>query len=106
MVHTEANPSFAARVESRAQSLFIALLVAFSLLTFGQLLSINRELGALSANVATLTELARDHTAQLRELDHRMTSIETRMTSIETRMTSIESALKALTEAVNRIAPK
>lgn len=95
----EGGPSFTTRVEVRAQSVLLALLVAFGILTFGQLLSINRELGALSANVATLTELARDHAAQLRELDHRMTAM-------ETRMTAIENQLKALTEAVNRIAPK
>jgi hypothetical protein len=86
------DTSFATRVEVRAQSLFLAAIVAFGILAFGQLMSINRELGALSATSATLVEQGRDHGNQLRDLDHRTAAVETQ--------------LKALTEAVNRIAPK
>jgi chromosome segregation ATPase len=87
------SPAFTTRVEVRAQSLFLAVLVGGALVASSQLLSINRELGALNANVATLTELAREHGNQLRDLDRRMTSL--------------EASVKALTEAVNRLnAPK
>jgi hypothetical protein len=85
------NTAFTTRVEVRAQSLFLAALVAGAVLTFTQLFSINRELGAIGANVATLTEQGRDHTAQLRDLDHRMTAIETQ--------------LKLLNDAIARLAP-
>lgn len=91
------------RVEVRAQSFVITFLAAAMTGSLLQMAAISRQLsdmngafsrdiGSLSANVATLTELARDHTDQLRDLDRRLTSIETH--------------LAALTEAVNRIAPK
>jgi hypothetical protein len=86
------DTSFATRVEVRAQSLFLAALVAFGVLAFSLLMSINRELGALSATSALLVEQGRDHGNQLRSLNDRMTSLETQ--------------IHALTEAVNRIAPK
>jgi hypothetical protein len=85
------SPAFTTRVEVRAQSLFLAVLVGGALVASSQLLGINRELGALNANVATLTELACDHGNQLRDLDRRMTSL--------------DASVKALTDAVARIAP-
>jgi hypothetical protein len=48
------DTSFATRVEVRAQSLFLAAIVAFGILAFGQLMSINRELGALNARMALI----------------------------------------------------
>lgn len=48
------DSSFATRVEVRAQSLFLAALVAFGVLAFAQLMSINRELGALNARMALI----------------------------------------------------
>lgn len=63
MVHNENTPSFATHVEVRLHSMFLATLVAFGILMFWQLMSINRELGAMSAHMAeaerqirTLTE--------------------------------------------------
>jgi len=99
---TTDNTAFTTRVEVRAQSMFLAFLVVAQVGMWWQVINLthvigdvnaglNRDVGSLSANVATLTELARDHTSQLRDLDHRMTAIETQ--------------LRALTDAVTRLAP-
>lgn len=83
---------------ARAQALVPALIIAAAVGMVWQMFTMNHALGALEANTATLMQQAREHSTQLRDLDHRMGSLEARMGGIETGLT-------ALAETVNRIAP-
>ena len=95
------DSSFATRVEVRAQSLFLAFLVVAQAGMWWQITNLantigdvngslsrdmgnmnatlSRDVGALTANSATLIEMARDHGNQLRSLNDRMASLETRI---------------------------
>lgn len=83
---------------ARAQALVPAIITAAAIGMVWQMFAMNHAIGALDANTATLMQQAREHSTQLRDLDHRMASIETHMGDIETGLT-------ALAETVNRIAP-
>lgn len=87
---TSLNPtsSFAAK----AQALVPALVTAAAIGMVWQMFAMYHALGALEANTATLIEQGRDHSTQLRDLDHRMGSM--------------EGQLQALTEAVNKLVAK
>jgi hypothetical protein len=80
--------SFAAK----AQSLVPALVTAAAIGMVWQMFSMNHAIGALEANSATLIEMAREHSAQLRDLDHRMTGI--------------EAQLQGLTASIGKLVPK
>lgn len=86
-------------VDARAQALVPALITAAAIGMVWQMFDMNHAIGALEANTATLAEQGREHSAQLRDLDHRMASLEARMGGIETQ-------IKALVEAVNKLGPK
>jgi hypothetical protein len=84
---------------ARAQALVPALVTAAAIGMVWQMFSMNHAIGALEANSATLIEQGREHSAQLRDLDHRMVSL-------DTRMTGIEAQLQALAAAIDKLVPK
>jgi hypothetical protein len=84
---------------ARAQALVPALVTAAAIGMVWQMFTMNHAIGALEANSATLIEMAREHSTQLRDLDHRMTAV-------ETRMTAIEAQLQALTISIGKLVPK
>jgi hypothetical protein len=77
---------------ARAQALVPALVTAAAIGMVWQMFSMNHAIGALEANSATLIEMAREHSAQLRDLDHRMTGI--------------EAQLQGLTASIGKLVPK
>jgi hypothetical protein len=77
---------------ARAQALVPALVTAAAIGMVWQMFSMNHAIGALEANSATLIEQGREHSAQLRDLDHRMTGI--------------EAQLQGLTASIGKLVPK
>lgn len=94
---TAVNPS--SSFTARAQALVPALVTAAAIGMVWQMFTMNHAIGALEAHTATLIQQAREHSTQLRDLDHRMASL-------DTRMTSMEGQIKALAEAVNKLVAK
>lgn len=77
---------------AKAQALVPALVTAAAIGMVWQMFSMNHAIGALEANSATLIEQGREHSAQLRDLDHRMTGI--------------EAQLQGLTASIGKLVPK
>jgi hypothetical protein len=77
---------------AKAQALVPALVTAAAIGMVWQMFSMNHAIGALEANSATLIEMAREHSTQLRDLDHRMTGI--------------EAQLQGLTASIGKLVPK
>jgi predicted ABC-type transport system involved in lysophospholipase L1 biosynthesis ATPase subunit len=102
MTATAPDSSFAAK----AQSLVPALVTAAAIGMVWQMFGMNHAIGALEANTAALIEQGREHSAQLRDLDHRMVSLDTRMAAVENRMAGIEAQLQALTASIGKLVPK
>lgn len=82
------DSSFAAK----AQSLVPALVTAAAIGMVWQMFTMNHAIGALEANTATLIEMARDHSLQLRSLNDRMASLETQ--------------IQTLTVSIGKLVPK